>query len=150
MMDTEPGRDRPPRLLIAFGPTTSPALPAAIRAAQAVPGYHVEAAGQRVRHVVDTPLPFADPATWQRLRVVIDTVGRWTASVVEIGGRRCWPVWRGVHDLEEVLTCFHRRPAGTPGADYCAGTPTRPAHLWHLTGSAFRKTTDGDMSVQVA
>ena len=115
MVDTEPDRDRPARLLIAFGPTTSPALPAAIRAAQAVPGYHVEAAGRRVRHVVDTPLPFADPATWQRLRVVIDTVGRWTASVIEIGGRRCWPLWRGVHD-----------------ADYCAGkpTPTADATTW--------------------
>ena len=79
MRDTEPGRDRPARLRIAFGPTTSPALPAAIRAAQAVPGYRVEAAGRRVRHVVDTALPFADPDTWQRLRVVIDTVGRWTA-----------------------------------------------------------------------
>ncbi|MEE9606190.1 MAG: AAA family ATPase, partial [Myxococcota bacterium] len=92
-----------------------------------MPGYHVEAAGRRVRHVVDTPLPFADPATWQRLRVVIDTVGRWTASVIEIGGRRCWPLWRGVHDVEAVLTCFHRRPAGARGADYCRGTPTPTA-----------------------
>ncbi len=64
--------------------------------------------------------------------MVIDTVGRWTASVIEIGGRRCWPVWRGVHDLEAVLTCFHRRPAGARGADYCAGkpTPTADATTW--------------------
>ena len=65
------------------------------------------------------PLPFADPDTWQRLRAVIDTVGQWKASVVQIGGRLCWPLWRGVHELDEVLTCFHRRPAGTPG---CAHT----------------------------
>ena len=52
--------------------------------------------------------------------------------MIEIGGRRCWPVWRGVHDLEAVLTCFHRRPAGARGADYCAGkpTPTADATTW--------------------
>ena len=132
MMETEPGRDRPARLRIVFGPTTSPALPAAIRAAQALPGYQREGAPPRGRHVVDTPLPFGDAATWQRLRAVIDTVGRWTASVVEIGGRRCGPLWRGVHDLEAVLTCYHRRPAGARGADYCAGkpTPTADATTW--------------------
>ena len=78
------------------------------------------------------PLPFADPDTWQRLRAVIDTVGQWKASVVQIGGRLCWPLWRGVHELDEVLTCFHRRPAGARGAGYCAGqeTPTADATAW--------------------
>ena len=78
------------------------------------------------------PLPFADPDTWQRLRAVIDTVWQWKASVVQIGGRLCWPLWRGVHELDEVLTCFHRRPAGARGAGYCAGqeTPTADATAW--------------------
>ena len=108
------------------------AWPAAIRAAQAVPGYRRDSEGSRARHVVDTPLPFADPDTWQRLRAVIDTVGQWKASVVQIGGRLCWPLWRGVHELDEVLTCFHRRPAGARGAGYCAGqeTPTADATAW--------------------
>ena len=84
------GAPRPARLVVAFGPTASPALPAAIRAAQAVPGYRRDSEGSRARHVVDTPLPFADPDMWRRLRAVIDTVGQWKASVVQIGGRLCW------------------------------------------------------------
>ena len=91
------------------------------------------------------PLPFADPDTWQRLRAVIDTVGQWKASVVQIGGRLCWPLWRSVHELDEVLTCFHRRPAGARAPvrwSHCHGSrrPARAARQGTSRGASDHAT----------
>ena len=62
---------RPPR----------PALPAAIRAAQAVPGYRRDSEGSRARHVVDTPPALcgprhvAAPASGDRHRRAVESLG---------------------------------------------------------------------------
>lgn len=130
--DREDAPPLPVHLEVTFGPTTSPALPGAIRAAEALPGYRTEGEGRHTRHMIATPLPFFDRALWRQLWALLMIVGRWTTTRVQIGGRPCGALWRDMGVLDQVLTCFHRRPAGPRSADYCAGraTPTSDATAW--------------------
>jgi transitional endoplasmic reticulum ATPase len=114
---------------ISFGKTTSPDLRAAIRSAQSFPGYRVEQHAKGELHYVQTQIPFDDPDTWKRLRSLIETVGRWKTSSVQIGGRDCRPIWRGLHELAEIVECYQRRPNGLRGEDYCRGKETPTADV---------------------